>query len=648
MAYNVSNSYKQIIYSQEDENDIKVSFNDTELEDAGYYVEKVTCKSRVLPEDGKKRFSLDNFMSREIEIIIHNIDENIIQNPVEISIGTLVGNEYEYVPLGIYNIQDNPTTNNNAITLKLRDNRVLFDFKYNAKYLIDANNGSATYLQILQDICQQAGVECDVDSFDGDDLTTGMYDSTITGTTYVSYIAEQGGYIPVITRKGHLDFVDLTQSTTWRIPLSILSDNFTTGDAYSIERVVYESGIIKYQTSDDESLSTLYINSANPYIISQDQVDNILDNYDGFSIDSVRLTTAILGNPAIDPWDYIEVYDDGEQGEPTIFKTLANGDYTFNGKNRHLFITEIGKEERTENVTLDTEETYKKMAKTEIDALNAQIILQAESVQSVRDDMQNLASDISDNYYSKSTVDTLILNAENGVTNTFSEAGGNNILRNTNFSAKDVLEQGQYYEYWFGNVVRDTNTNAVNGYSIFLQNDTLYQTQNVINGTYTLSFYYKKVNPLATCKVKINDTEYPLTETNNYTLFQTGINDIAPINISSNVITISFISDAANSCEIYDIMLNIGTIKLAYSQNANETITDTVNISKGITITSSTSDVKFTANNDGIRTKTLQNDIITEFTYKGMTTKEATIQNQAEIVGILRQKVGDQVWDSLV
>ena len=692
MAYIVSNDYKNIIYSQEDVNDIKVWFNNTELENAGYYVESVTCTSRVLPNDASKRFSLDNFISKEVTMILHNVDLDDIQDQVQISIGTLVGNSYEYVPLGVFNIQETPENNNNTITLKLRDNRVKFDVGYNAKYLIDAQyevtsdtnylenkeyfsyandeytllvagtdynvgdaisgtvyqrKGAATYLQILQDICTQVGVVCDVSSFDGDDLTTGLYDSTITATQYVSYIAEQGGYIPIITRDGHLDFVDLNESDTWQIPLSILSDNYQTQEPFIIERVVYESGVVKYETSNDETLSTLYINSANPYITSQDQLDDILDKFEDFSIDSVKLTNAILGNPAIDPWDYIEVYDDSDVNETVIFKTLANNDYTYNGSNRQLFVTEIGLEERTENVSLDYEETFKKTIKAQYDNLNAQLTIQAENTQTIAEDIQTLEGNIERNYYPKSTVEQMIINAESGVTNTFSEAGGNNILRNTNFSAKEVLEQGQYFEYWFGNTERKVNTNAVNGYSVLLKNTDLYQEQNVINGTYTLSFYYKVTNPLATVQVKINNVAYTLDEDSD-TLFQTGVDGIDPINVTSNKIKVEFISNIDNACEIYDIMLNIGTIKLAYSQNANETITDTVNISKGITITSSVSEVKFTANNDGIRTKTLQGQEITTFTAAGMTTKQAVIENQAQIVGILRQRVGDQVWDSLI
>ena len=647
MAYNVSNNYKRIIYSQEDENDIKVWFNEEELENAGYYIEQVTCTSRILPNDATKRFSLDNFISKEVEIIIHNVDISTFQDQVEISIGTLVNNEYEYVPLGVFNIQDTPTTNNGSTTLKLRDNRVKFDFGYNAQYLMEQHDGKATLMQILEDICIKAGVSNNVSAFEGDDIETGFVDSSITATTYVSYIAEQAGCVAVINREGELDFVDLNESTTWRIPLSIMSDNYEVGEPYTIERVVYETGLTKLETSDDATLSTLYINSANPFVISQDQVDYILELFENFSIDTVKLSTAILGNPAIDPWDFIEVYDDSDVQEPIIFKTLANNEYTYNGKNRQLFVTEIGTEERTENVTLKGEPTYKNYVKTIIDNIEHQIVLQAEATEELSNNVDGIQTNLDENYYQKSTVEQMIVNAENGVTNTFSEAGGNNVLRNTNFSAREVLEQGQVYEYWFGNVVRDSNTSASNGVSIKLQNDTLYQTQNISNGAYTLSFYYKVLNPLATVKVKINDKEYLLTE-DNYELFQTGVNEIEPINITSNSITVSFISNTDNSCEIYDIMLNSGTIKLAYSQNANEVVTNTVNISKGITITASDKDVKFVATPEGIKTKTLQDVDITTFTYKGMTTKEAVIENQAEIVGILRQRVGDQVWDSLI
>ena len=136
------------------------------------------------------------------------------------------------------------------------------------------------------------------------------------------------------------------------------------------------------------------------------------------------------------------------------------------------------------------------------------------------------------------------------------------------------------------------------------------------------------------------------------TEWQTGSKDadgnivIKPLEVTSNHINVKFTSTVDNAIEIYDLMVNAGTVKLAYSQNENEVTTDTVNISKGITITSSANDTKFKANADGIRIVDKNNEktILTEFTDKGMSTKEMEVENGATIVKVLVQNVGSQTW----
>lgn len=271
----------------------------------------------------------------------------------------------------------------------------------------------------------------------------------------------------------------------------------------------------------------------------------------------------------------------------------------------------------------------------------------------LKNNLNDLNNNLNNNFYQKTQVEQLILDSSNGLTNTFSEAGGNNILRNTNFSAKEVLEEGQIYEYWYGNAIRNVNSYSANGYSIILQNNSFYQEQTLANGNYTLSFFYKKTNPLAKIYVKVNDNQYELDSTD-FSLFQTGIKDenesyiIEPIVITDNHVKVEFICDTNNACEVYDIMLNAGKVKLAYSQNQNETITDTVNIGRGISIKSSASDTEFVANNEAIGFKNNSGKFTTEFNSKGMSTNEAVIKDEAEIVGILRQKVGDQIWDCMI
>lgn len=699
MAYITSNDYEKVIYSGESENNrIRIWFNDVELEDADYYCEKLTVSSRILPNDASKRFSLDNFVSKELTLILHNVDLTTIVDKVKISLGTLVNGEYEDIPLGIFNIQNTPTTDKDKTTITLRDNSVLFDFNYDGRqfelttdivfegskdYYLKTNDEyqlinfpmDYTYLvddeeitvvlsrggdiappfnelvytlkeswskkSILQDICNKANVVCSVDNFLGEDDLLAVYDSTITARVYVSYIAEQAGAIATVNRDGELIFVYLNDMKIKRVPLSIV-EKYTLGEKYKISRVVYEDAIRKFEIGEEEN-DTLYLNSANPYITDKSQLNDILNLVEGFEIDSLT-TGKILGNPSIDSYDLIEIYDDYSEEETIIAKTLANQTFTYNGAMTTNYTTEIGTEERKENVSVTGEATFKKWAKTELDNVNAEVKITTGNLESVK-------SDINNNYYDKGTVNELIQNAEAGVTNTFSEAGGNNIFRNTGLWFENTGEEAENnpYEYWEGKAKLGQNDNATNKRTILCQNGTFLQEQEVPNGEYSVSFKYKKLNELVTASVKINDIEYQLEETEE-TEFYTGKQNtdgeyiINSLIVNSRHIKVEFISNTDNGLEIYDLMVNKGSVKLAYSQNQNETTTDTVNISKGITITSSNTNAILKANADGIRILTLNEEVVAYFTDKGLSTNELIVKNKAQTCGMLTQEVGDQTW----
>lgn len=250
----------------------------------------------------------------------------------------------------------------------------------------------------------------------------------------------------------------------------------------------------------------------------------------------------------------------------------------------------------------------------------------------------NIETNLANNYYTIDQANQLVQTAQTGLTNTFSEAGGNNIFRNTGlwFTQSDSSNP---YEFWNGNVVKYKEENASNMSALLLQNNTLYQEQLVPNGNYTISFKYKKLVQLATIKCKINDTEYILDSLNEEEFIQS-------IEVNSQHINVQFISDTNNSCEIYDLMVNAGAVKLAYSQNQNETTTETVNISKGITITSSDIETTFKANADGVRIYA-NNDLNnpkTKFTDKGTETDYLKVNDEAEVVDILIQRVGSHTW----
>lgn len=638
--YAVSSDYNNVIYSGEAQHTLSLLFNNVEYPNANTKVEYVKVKSNII-SNGDERFCLNNFVSKEVEIKIHDIDLEDIIEPVEISIGTLVNGSYEYVPIGIFNISENPTKDDNVTTIKLRDNSVKFDVPYNAENVIQNNNGEATMFQILDDICTTCGVTLATTTFINDDTKVSVWDNTVTARQYVMYIAEKAGSIATISRDGELLLIPIDDNLDTFNLDSQLIESYTEGDMFIISRVVYEDAIRKFEYGTVSELTrnhtTLYISSENPYIVDTTEIENIYNSINGFSISGMKISK-ILGNPALDPYDLISFTYNNK-----TYVTFAQNILTYNGVITQSFDTNIGTLEKAqENVTINTEGARFKRVSTRID--------QAEG------NIEFITSEVRNNYYTIEQTNSLIQNAETGLTNTFSEAGGNNIFRNTGlwfsattseatlFPSDEVYPSSELfmgnkvaYEFWSGEVKRISNDKAVNMTSMLLLDDILSQEQIVPNGRYTISFKYKKLIQLANVQVKINDITTELTNTTD-TEFET------QIEVSSQHINIQFIADVDECCEIYDLMVNTGDVKLAYSQNQNETTTDTVNISKGITITSSDTDTIFKANSDGIRTLDRSGNELTKFTDTGMTTKKMTVEDTSQVVGILFQEVGDQTW----
>ena len=162
------------------------------------------------------------------------------------------------------------------------------------------------------------------------------------------------------------------------------------------------------------------------------------------------------------------------------------------------------------------------------------------------------------------------------------------------------------------------------------------------NGYYNISFNYKKLSASANCSVKINDETIELTSLAWDTIEKN-------LEIYDNYFRIEFISDSNNACYISDLLLIIGQAKQAWTQNINETTTDTVTIGQGIRVDSSSTNTYTRIDSDGNRTfNKATNEVVMEATDKGVSAENLVVRTQAEITGILQQKVGDQVWATLL
>lgn len=365
--------YESVVYSSDAKNRLYVKHGSTVIgtdgdNNASPFASKLTIKRRLL-KNGSKTITLNNFISQEVDLVLHDYKIENLYEEVEIKIGTFIDsvNDYVYVPIGKFLIQDNPTTDKNKITYKLRDFSVKFDTGYNAKPLMDENGGTATKMQILNDICNKAGVTCKVTEFIGSDDVIGIYDNTINGRVYISYLAEQAGCIAYMNRSGELEFIPLNSilNSERPIPKEII-ESFVSGDSFKVSKIIYESGVFKYEEGTDEN-DILYISQANPYIANEEQLTRIFPNVNSFEINSFK-TGKVLGNPAIDPYDLIKVEYEGQ-----TYKTLAQYTLTYTGTMTSKYETTIEHDAKQSNVNSSGTATIKKYVKSEIDNVNGTI-----------------------------------------------------------------------------------------------------------------------------------------------------------------------------------------------------------------------------------------------------------------------------------
>lgn len=217
------------------------------------------------------------------------------------------------------------------------------------------------------------------------------------------------------------------------------------------------------------------------------------------------------------------------------------------------------------------------------------------------------------------------------------KAGGSNLIRNS------VAAFGN--EYWEGTIEQyidtDVRSNNQSKSSIRLNSGSIMQkVSNIKNDVYNISFRYKRLVDLATLKVKIDGTEYTLDAAKGvWTEFE------RTITITDSNFDITFTSDTNAACLISDLILIIGEKKQYWSQNANETNTDTVKIGEGIRVDSSKTDTYTTIDSDGNRTFNKNTNVrVAEMTRNGVYANELDVNGKAEINILLIQEIDSQSW----
>lgn len=325
-----------------------------------------------------------------------------------------------------------------------------------------------------------------------------------------------------------------------------------------------------------------------------------------------------------------------------------NNSHTYNGTLYNNISVPALTETEEKYIYQDEDKTKRTKTAIEIDKANQRItetILKVENNTTKLVETEMTIDGIKDTVVSKDKLSETVAELKRdieGVTVSLSEKGGNNLIYydkefwNVEEENEDEIEE--YTDTEFQN-------NSISGYGYRLNNGHFEQTVQVVNGVYTVSLNYKKLKELAIGTVTINGFVYELSELD-WTKF------VETIEVNSNYITIEFDCDTLEAFYVTDLLINLGDVAEVWTQNPNETRTDTVKIGKGIEVTSTLKDTKLKADADGVRIvqASNENNIVAEFTDKGTKTKNLEVEETAEISGLLFQKVNyngsEQTWIS--
>ncbi|MBE6139285.1 MAG: hypothetical protein E7174_02095 [Firmicutes bacterium] len=586
----------------------------------------------------------------------------LLQKEINASVGIMFDNNTtEYIDLGNFIIEhpnDLKTQNKVEFTAYQKIINTI-DNKYNC--YLDFENTPVTLKDLYLDVCQQLDLIPKSEEFLNSDipLSNNPFTNNETNRIVLQSLANVScSYIKIDSLSNQIELAWFDYESEPKY--TFYPTDYSTLEGGKLGFGPVNNLVLKNSQINDENVSksndeSIDLYGENSIVINDDYVlynselreiaiENIFNKVLGFKYVECKLIS-YYGKPFLNIGDKIRVYiDDTNYFDTYILKHNFKYDGTFESTLESPILT---KEEINQKQDISLGQLLRD---TQI-----KVNKQEGIIESITTNIKQV-SDLAGNIYTKEETNKLIQEAETGITNTFIKSGGNNIFRNTGLWYKnDNSDKEQNpYEFWIGNVERKQDNKSSSKNVMLIQKGIFEQDVEVSNGDYTVSFKYKKLLDLATVKVVINDVEYELTEKYDTEFFtgktdDDGIYIINPLEVRANNIKVSFISDTDDSLEVWDLMVNKGTEKVVWTQNQNETTTDTVNISKGITITSSEMEVQFKANANGIKTlNKTGTETLTEFTDKGMTTNEATIKNEATIVGILRQRVENQVWDSFI
>lgn len=570
--------------------------------------------------------------------------ENIASaSTINVKLGVRISEfeEYEYVDYGEYVVYDKEdVVDKNSTKLYLFDHLIDTHIKYDDDPLNLNYEEEITVLILLQTICNKFGFTLKTTDFVNANKRIYVDKYAGLNLTYRDILDEiaavAGGFIKIFNKDLYVSYPQETGETIDENDLEKLTIGKQVGafNSLVLGRSPQEDNI--YYPTNIEAVNRKTIRIDNNQIMDKNREDFIVDIYNkinGLQYYVFEFTSFGFG--------YFEFGDvvtlknlKGEEFKSIMLNIIENIDSGIKGKS---YTEETNYSETKYEYATGIE---KRLTNTEIicnkQANQIKLLIEQQGdsnskINSIEMDLESTELKIqSVEDGTKEQIESLKQTLE-GLTNTVSTTGGGNIF---SYSAENFT----------GNIEEFSNTeiknNSVSGLGYKVKVGTVKQIVQVKNGIYTVSFLYKKITELAKGSIRINEIKWNFESTGDQFKEKTFV-----IEVTSNSLEFEIYSDTDDAFILCDLMGNLGDVKQTWTQNANETITDTVQIGKGIKVRSSTKNTELKADADGVRIDNVNtNETVAEFTDKGMETEEMVVRGKAQIAGMLIQQVDSQIW----
>ena len=392
MAQNVSNRYREIVYSDEKVYKCNLSINSNPISPTDIQQIKI---ERPIIDINNQSFYIGTFISDKLEIKFKNTLPNPINSGdiVTLSISLNVDGSDESVNCGTFIIDELGENYYKNNTITCFDNSIKFEPAVNTpiSQIFTYDQSTETYSITLENLliwlCSHYNVTLGTYPNVNKDKIVGTWDSTLSGKQYISWIAELMGGNAKINRNGELCIYSLNREPIYSVDGKRFK-TFELGEKFSLNTIKFDDGIRPYTATNGQSGNTLYIRNNNMFVSNQQDIDNIFNSIGGLVIYSIKFET--FGDLSLDAYDIITV----EMGE-NEYNTFYSNNITYAISVMANVSTQIPtkQQELTTNVIRADEILSRRRIYSEFDQQNARITLASEKVDGQDEKIAKITND---------------------------------------------------------------------------------------------------------------------------------------------------------------------------------------------------------------------------------------------------------------